>query len=314
MRHFLLLIFLASSVLTLHGQPPSHDPGRMMEDGNRYWEFYTGNGISVLSASDPEFKNWQAEPSVFGNSWPTWINDYVPGFGGIFWAPDCIYMNGKYYLYYSCSTFGSDVSAIGLVTTPSLNNPTWTDQGMVIHSDGSNMAYNTIDPSIFKDDDGSVWMTFGSWFGGIAIIQLDSVTGKTTGSSTKLAGGNSQDIEASYLMKHDGYYYLFVNRGHCCQGVNSTYYVQVGRSDNVTGPYSDWRTFLQTDGRYIGPGHVGYNHGRLTYHIYDRDDDGASKLINTTLSWDNGWPVAGAVSQEPQGMVIPKRYLPDQFS
>ena len=304
---FLIFSYLFLSI-QLIAQPSSHDPCNIMKDGDRYWHFYTANGIAALSASDSEFKNWQLEPSVFGDTWPSWINDYVPDFAGQFWAPACIYINGQYYLYYSCSTFGALQSAIGVATSPSLNNPTWTDQGVVVNSLSSGnylTTVNAIDPAIFKDDDGKVYMTYGSWFGGIAIVEIDSITGKTVGDITKVAGGNHQSYEGAYLMKHDGYYYLFINRGLCCSGVNSTYYIIVGRSTSVTGTYTGWNTFLETDNRFIGPGHIGYNEGRLTYHIYDRDDDGAAKLINTTMSWEDGWPVADEVSQTPTGTSIP---------
>ena len=55
------------------------------------------------------------------------------------------------------------------------------------------------------------------------------------------------------------------------------------------------------DGRYIGPGHVGYGEGRLTYHFYDGNDNGAPKLRVTTMSFSNGWPVAAGVNVPPQG-------------
>ncbi len=286
-------------------QAPSHDPSNIMKDGDRYWVFNTSVGIGAISADNPDFKNWQAESSVFpSGTWPEWINDYVPDFAGQFWAPAAIYMNDQYYIYYSCSTMGSSLSAIGLVTTPSLNNPEWTDQGVVVTSDGSGTGtlVNAIDPAIFKDDDGSLWMVYGSWFGGIAIIELDPESGKAIGSLTNLVGGNHTDIEASYLLKHEDYYYLFVNRANCCKGVNSTYYIQVGRSTNVTGPYSDYRIFLENnDGRFIGPGHVGYQQDRLTYHVYDRDDNGRAKMMSTTMDWVDGWPVPGEVDYEWDG-------------
>jgi arabinan endo-1,5-alpha-L-arabinosidase len=108
---------------------------------------------------------------------------------------------------------------------------------------------------------------------------------------------------------------LFFQRGLCCQGVNSGYYTVMGRSTSVTGPYLDKNgvsvltggssagsIFLPNrDGRYIGPGHVGYGEGRLTYHFYDGNDNGAPKLRVTTMSFSNGWPVAGGVTQPPSG-------------
>lgn len=301
-----LAIISFGLVVQINAQAPSHDPSNIMRDGDRYWIFNTSMGIGVISAGNADFSDWQSETSVFGDTWPSWINDYVPDFAGQFWAPACIYMNDMYYLYYSCSTMGSSLSAIGLATSPSLNDPVWTDQGVVVYSDGSGTGtvINAIDPAIFKDDDGSVWLTYGSWFGGIANIELDATTGKPIGELNPLVGGNHLDIEGAYLLKHEVYYYLFVNRGLCCKGVNSTYYIQVGRASSVTGPYSDWQTFKETEGRFIGPGHVGYNEERLTYHVYDRDDNGSAKVMNTTMDWVDGWPVAGEVSEVYPGNQI----------
>ena len=103
-------------------------------------------------------------------------------------------------------------------------------------ADPSSDNYNAIDPCPFVDDDGSMWLSFGSYWSGIK-SSLDPATGKriTPGSTIySLAGSN---IEASYLYKRGGYYYLFVNNGVCCSGVNSTYNIRVGRSTSVTGPY-----------------------------------------------------------------------------
>lgn len=92
---------------------------------------------------------------------PHWWSSYVPNQEGLdVWAPEIFYYNGTYYLYYSISTFGSRVSAIGLVTTKSISGGKWTDQGVVISSnDASN--YNAIDPNITADANGNLWMTFG---------------------------------------------------------------------------------------------------------------------------------------------------------
>jgi len=294
-KRFVILFFELAITIFSFAQPGSHDPSSISIDENTYWIFNTNSGIGTVSASDPEFSDWQVGQSVFGDTWPSWINNYVPDFAGQFWAPSVKYFNGKYHLYYSCSTMGAYTSAIGLATTTSLNDPDWEDQGMVVYSNSAT-NYNAIDPAIFIDDDERVWMVYGSWHAGIAITEIDSSTGKTIGSLTHLTGGNATSYEAPYLLKNDGYYYLFVNRALCCKGVSSTYYIIVGRATNVTGPYEDWRTFKSSQGRYIGPGHVGYGENRLTYHYYDGNEGGIAKLANTTLDWIDGWPVAGSPS------------------
>ncbi|MGF7138265.1 family 43 glycosylhydrolase [Roseimarinus sediminis] len=274
-------------------QPPAHDPSAMIQNvDGRYWVFTTGNGVSALSASDKEWNNWRFEKPVFPNAHPSWINSIVSDFEGHFWAPDVIRMNGAFYIYYSASSWGTTRSAIGVARTTDLSKP-FTDLGKVISSNGSSSERNAIDPALFRDNDGRVWMSYGSFFGGIGVVEIDTLTGKTKGSVTTIAGGNHQDIEAPYITRNGDYYYLFVNRGACCKGLESTYYMMVARSSNVKGPYSGWKTFLRSEDRFHGPGHVGLGEGVFTYHFYDRESNGAARMSVSSISWVDGWPVAG---------------------
>jgi cell division septation protein DedD len=290
----LLVLFIILGTVFAFAEPPSHDPSTMTKDGSRYWIFTTGTNIWCMSASNPDFTDWRTETAPFAGGWPVWIKNYVPNFAGNFWAPDVVYRNGQFRLYYSCSTFGSQTSCIGLAVSTSLSGP-WTDQGVVVYSNSS-FQENAIDPAIFGD-----WLIYGSFFGGIRMAQLGS-DGKPL-NSTRYAVA-SGDAEASYLLQNGSCYYLFINRGSCCQGVNSTTYrIQAGRSANITGPYIDksgrdmnaggGTDFITTSGRFIGPGHFGYGEGKLTYHFYDGNDSGNAKLMITTLSWADGWPIAG---------------------
>ncbi|HKX26891.1 MAG TPA: RICIN domain-containing protein, partial [Blastocatellia bacterium] len=188
-------------------------------------------------------------------------------------------------------------AAIGLATASNLVGP-WTDRGLIVAGN------NAIDPSVLVDGS-SLWMTYGNWNSGVDLIQLNPSTGLRLNSSHwDLVPG---EVEGPALLKNGSYYYLFFQRGLCCNGVNTAYYTQVGRSTSVTGPYVDKNgntlltgggsTFLPNrDGRYIGPGHVGYGESKLTFHFYDGNANGAPKLRITTLSWSNGWPVAAGVA------------------
>lgn len=297
----LLLMTLFLGALYMSAQEPVHDPSAIIKgDDNRYYVFSTGDGIYGLSSSNPEFTNYREEPTpIDPNNYPSWIDSYVSNFGGNFWAPGIIYMDGYYYLYYSASSFGTSRSVIGVTRTPSLSNPSWEDQGMVVHSSGGREAINAIDPAMLRDTDGKIWMSYGSFHGGIGIIEIDPSTGKTKGSLTHLAGGNHRDYEAPYIIKNGGYYYLFINRGRCCDLLNSTYSVQVSRSTNVTGPYSGVREFLPAQlGNIVGPGHIGYGEGVLSYHYYDGFSNGYPRLFTTTLDFVDGWPVAGSTGIE----------------
>ncbi|WP_188548220.1 family 43 glycosylhydrolase [Hymenobacter qilianensis] len=307
---FLLLLIgglLSIKAHALQGLTGVHDPSTIVKDGDRYWIFATGQGIYSMSSTD--LINWTPGPrAVFvNNAYPSWINTKVPGFQGNFWAPECFFMNGKFHLYYSCSTFGSKVSAIGLVTNvtldPSSPNYRWVDQGEVI-STSSNSSVNAIDPAVFRDANNNVWLSYGSFFGGLRTTQLNPATGKLLGTSEfSIANG---DVEAAHIMRHGNFYYLFINRGACCRGANSTYFAQVGRSASPSGPFLDKNgvdlnnsggtTVLNSSGRYIGPGHIGvFEEGGVSYvshHYYDRDDNGVPKLGLANLTWDaTDWPV-----------------------
>jgi len=302
----LLVAGLAAPAHALQGALVIHDPSTIVKSGGKYWVFGTGDGIACKSSTD--LISWTDERSVYTKTaYPGWINTKVPGFAGTFWAPECKFMNGQYYLYYSCSTFGSQVSTIGLATNPTLDpaSPSykWTDQGEVISSNASTVA-NAIDPALFTDASNNLWLTYGSYFGGIRITQLATATGKVLNVNTQYTVANG-GVEASYVAYNNGFYYLFVNRGSCCNGVSSTYYIQVGRSASPTGPFLDQAgkdlnanggtTLLSRDGRYIGPGHTGiFTENGVTYfshHFYDGYDNGAPKLGLAQLTWGTtGWP------------------------
>lgn len=256
----------------------------MIQCKNRYYIFSTGRNILSKSSADKIF--WSPGPPVFTNA-PSWTTNAVPGFAGIFWAPDVLFFNNQYHVYYAVSTFGSQVSAIGLVTNPTLD-PTdasyhWTDQGPVIQSTNGS-PYNTIDPSFVWDASANLWMAFGSYWSGIYLVQLNSLTGlRIAPASPTYQLAYNSSIEASYVYRRGSYYYLFVNWGSCCSGVNSTYNIRVGRSTAVTGPYLDRNgvsmvsnggtLFLRGTGKFTGPGHMGIlsENGRewFTYHYYD---------------------------------------------
>lgn len=290
----------------LTGVTTAHDPSSLAKDGATYYYFATGTGIVSRSSTDKVA--WSAGPSVFGAP-PAWTTQAVPGFGGVFWAPDVVHRNGQYYLYYAVSTFGSQVSAIGLATTATLNpaaaNYGWTDHGVVVQS-GNGSSYNTIDPSILQDNTtGRMWMSFGSYWNGIYVTELDPTTGKRKSGSPDIHVASNSSIEASALIQRGGYYYLFVNWGSCCSGTDSTYNIRVGRSTSPTGPFLDKNgvdmangggtLFLDDDGKMIGPGHVGYlsegGQDYFGYHYYNGDANGAPTYGLRKLYWTaDGWP------------------------
>jgi arabinan endo-1,5-alpha-L-arabinosidase len=284
-----------------------HDPSAIIKCGHKYWLFFTGPGVASYYSKD--LLQWERGPSVFTNA-PAWAAQAVPANRWMYyWAPDVIHLGKRYLLYYAVSSFGKNRSAIGLATSPTLNPNNskykWTDQGIVIQSTNTD-NFNTIDPAASVDEQGHLWLAFGSFWGGIKLIQLDPDTGKRMATNSPMYSLAFNDsIEASYIHRHGDFYYLFVNWGICCRGVNSTYEIRVGRSRTITGPYLDktgtdmmaegGSPFLKTDGSFIGPGQTGIfsESGRdwLSCHFYDGTQLGRPTLAILPLQWNkDGWP------------------------
>ena len=259
-----------------------------------------------------DVQNWQRLNQVF-QSIPEWGVQEVPGVNNI-WAPDIFYRDSNYFLYYSLSTFGSNRSRIGLATNRTLDpyspDYQWIDQGKVIESNSEN-NYNAIDPNVAEDNEGKLWLSFGSFWSGIKLIELDTITMKPTPGSPihSIAERSGVDaIEAPYIIFKNGYYYLFDSFDFCCQGINSTYKTMVGRSNEITGPYRDRNNVLLTSGggtlviagdeRWRGPGHCAVlldgEESWLVHHAYDAEVNGIPTLRIEKLIWDEeNWPVVG---------------------
>jgi len=289
---------LHAAFWNLTGALGVHDPSITRDGSGPYWVFGTGQGIQVKRSSNG--LAWIDNGRVF-NSGLSWWKTYVPAnSGNDIWAPDVKYYNGKWWLYYSVSSFGSNTSCIGLASkTGSLSNSGWTDNGLVIRSTGSN-NYNCIDPTLTTDAAGNPWLAFGSWWNGIYVTKLDKTTMKPTGGLTNIAK-RSGGIEGASLVYRSGYYYLFVSVGVCCQGVNSTYKIAYGRSTSITGPYVDKSGVSLLSGggtildagntRWKGPGGQSiYSTNVIARHAYDANNNGAPTLLISDLYWGGGWP------------------------
>ena len=285
----------------------THDPSTIVKCKDKFWVFCTGPGI--LSYHSRDLVSWQSGPRIFTNS-PAWVAEAVPeNRRSYFWAPDIIFWRDRYLLYYSVSSFGKNTSAIGLATNATLDPSDtrfhWTDQGIVVQSHAGD-NFNAIDPSIIADGQGGLWLAFGSFWSGIKLIELDPVTGGGVGRTpTMLSLAYHSSIEAACIYRHERYYYLFVNWGTCCRGVQSTYNIRVGRSDRITGPYLDAQgvdllqdggsLFLESHGPFVGPGHAGIisegGTNWLSCHFYDGTRAGAPTLAILPFHWTtNGWP------------------------
>ena len=303
------LILAAAPVLALDGTLTIHDPSTVAVCDGHYYVFGTGGGIPILSSADGF--TWQRTGRVFARV-PDSVKSFVPKNDGVnVWAPDIIKLNGSYYLYYAISSWGEFVSAVGLMTSPTLDpaDPKykWTDRGMVVHS-AQGEDLNAIDPGVFHAPDGTLWICYGSYHGSIQLVELDPKTGLRIAPDSRVSVIARQS-EASDIVFHDGYYYLLVNHGSCCQGARSTYNIRVGRSKRVTGPYLDRHgedltrgggtLFLAASGSRIGPGHFGLlaegGVEKFSCH-YEADTTrgGRPTLDIRPLLWTaDGWPLPG---------------------
>ncbi len=292
---------LASGIRAEGERVRIHDPSTLVEYAGSMWCFGTGHGIGIYKRGAGGV--WRIAGRVFA-SMPVWHSKRVPGSNSYLWAPEIVRAGNMYYLYYAVSTFGSNVSAIGLAASRRIDGG-WEDRGEVISSDRAD-RFNAIDPSVLCDPGGRWWMTFGSYWSGIKLVELDPWTGKLKSKrAAPLALAAAREIEASYLYRHGEYYYLFANHGHCCRGVHSTYEIVVGRSRDVRGPYLDaaggnmleggGTLVLGSEGRYIGPGQASIfrKNGKewLACHYYDKEADGRPYLRILPLHWTvRGWP------------------------
>ena len=300
LKHFTALFGTFFFVLTAsaqdfrHGlafnplQPAAHDPVAV-RCGDTWYLFSTGFGVSILSSQD--LTSWEPAGRVFDTP-PQWALDTVPGYHGHTWAPDILFHEGTYYLYYSCSSFGKNTSAIGVATNrtldPSSPDYRWEDQGCVVRSIAGRDNWNAIDPNVFIDEDGTGWMSFGSFWGGIKLVRLDASltrvaepqewfplcrrpegtaedTSETDDAIQADPRGKDFDpgngaVEAPFIVRHGDWYYLFVSYDLCCRGPKSTYKVVVGRSDKVTGPYVDatGTPLMQGGGTVVATGNDRY--------------------------------------------------------
>lgn len=235
--------------------------------------------------------------------------------------------------------------ATNTTLNPKNPNYAWKDHGPVVRSVPGRDLWNAIDANVVMDEQNTPWMSFGSFWTGIKLVKLNAdltsiATGpgeewhtlasrerdlavderdagdsanpeldlKTLYSPDQLERNKSMKngaIEAPFLFRKDGMYYLFVSWDRCCRGVESTYKIIVGRSKDIRGPYldKDGQRMVRGGGTVIATGDsenwaaVGHcaaytfdGKDYLAFHAYDRKDRGKPKLRVREIQWTNGWP------------------------
>jgi len=288
-----------------------HDPV-IARENDTYYVYSTGSFVPFICSKDKVV--WEFCGRVFKRN-PAWTREINPNLVDM-WAPDISFFEDQWHLYYAVSSFGSQNSAIGLATNVTLDPESpdyaWVDQGEVLRSRAGD-RWNAIDPNLVLDENGEPWLAWGSFWQGIWMRKIDRATGQLDGSDSTVhhlanrstGPDNTSAIEAPFLMFRNGHWYLFVSFDRCCQGVDSTYNVRVGRSDALTGPYVDREgvpltegggtLILSAYGQWKGPGHNGMlledDMNWMVYHAYDSKQIGISKLRIESISWDaEGWP------------------------
>ena len=293
----LLAVLITQTIKAQVGRPFIHDPSTIVECDGKYYTFGTGGGGLISE-----------------DGW-TWYGGGVRPGGGA--APDAIKIGDRYLVIYGATGGGSNHKGAILTMWNKTLDPKspdfkYSEPVVVATSDGYE-ENDAIDPGVLLDPTtGRLWLTYGTYFGFIRLVELDPKTGRHK------EGNKPVDVaitcEASDLVYRDGWYYLLATHGSCCDGANSTYNVVVGRSKQITGPYLDnvGRSMLEgggkmvvaTRGSLIGPGHFGHmilDKGveKMSLHYEaDLEQGGRSVLGILPLLWKDGWPVAGEKFKE----------------
>jgi arabinan endo-1,5-alpha-L-arabinosidase len=290
----LLFVLLTKAVTAQIGKPFIHDPSTITLCDGKYYTFGTRGGGLISE-----------------DGW-TWNSGGERPGGGA--APDVVKIGDRYLVVYGATGGGLGGGHNGKILTmwnktldPKSPDFKYTEAVVVAESDGTE-DNDAIDPGLLLDPtDGRLWLSYGTYFGFIRLVELDPKTGQ------RIKGNKwiniAIDCEATDLMYRDGWYYLLGTHGTCCDGTNSTYNIVVGRSKKVTGPYVDnmgremlkggGKMVLAAGNRLIGPGHfgrivLGDGVEKMSCHYEaDLDQSGRSVLGIRPLLWKNGWPVAG---------------------
>ncbi|GAT63526.1 family 43 glycosylhydrolase [Paludibacter jiangxiensis] len=290
----LLSVMLAGTAKAQIGKPFIHDPSTIAECDGKYYTFGTGGGGLISE-----------------DGW-TWNGGAVRPGGGA--APDVIKIGDRYLVVYGSTGGGLGGGHDGRINTMwnktlDPKSPDFKFTEPIVVASSANMEdCDAIDPGLLLDPTtGRLWMSYGTYFGFIRLVELDPKTGKRVEGNKAI--NIAIDCEATDLMYRDGWYYLLGTHGTCCDGANSTYNIVVGRSRKVTGPYLDnmgrdmleggGKMVVAAGGRVTGPGHfgrwiLGDGVEKMSCHYEaDLDQSGRSVLGIRPLLWKNGWPVAG---------------------
>ncbi|HEU4900741.1 MAG TPA: family 43 glycosylhydrolase [Actinomycetota bacterium] len=298
----------------------------------------------IPTARSADLVNWTYVGDAFTESTlPDWA---APD--AALWAPDIRYLDGTYYLYYVVTqtdvTDEPNDNAIGVATSDSPTGP-WEDSGgpVVGPRRGAGASGDflwTFDPSEFTDLDGTRYLYYGSYYGGIFVTELSRDGTRAVGAPTQVAIDNR--YEGAYVIRHGRWYYLFASEANCCAGPTTGYTVFAGRSASPRGPFTDrdgislrtsrvGGTIVVTPNgnRWVGTGHNAVvtdlaGQDWLVYHAIDRADPFLDEpfginerpMLLDRLDWVDGWPTVRAgrwASEGPQRAPVTDWTVSDSF-
>ena len=270
--------------------------------------------VPILESED--LVHWYFKNAAFSSrEKPTWGT-----YGANVWAPDVVRIGDTFVMYYALSVWGDPDPGIGIATAEHPLGP-WTDQGKLFTSSEIGVD-NSIDPAVFQAQDGNYYMIWGSFRGlfGVQLtddgLSLEGGLDYARENKTLVAGivgpWDGSTYEAPYVVYKDGYYYLFVSSGTCCDGHNSTYHVRVARSTNPLGPYYDDQgrdmlagnrgaIVVQGDANFVGVGHNAViqddaGNWYIVYHGFDTSEyetygnSNRRSLLVDRLDWSGDFP------------------------
>ncbi|MBL7254776.1 family 43 glycosylhydrolase [Paractinoplanes lichenicola] len=316
------------------------DPVIVRGDDGFYYGFGTSDPLRegekvthrIPIARSPDLKRWTYVGDAF-NTLPPYATT-----GASLWAPDVRKITGRWVMYVTVTetTSGTGASAIGVATAPRPTGP-WTfapEPAVPPRAAPGGGWWWTFDPAQLTTPDGRKYLYYGSYFGGVWVSELTPDGLRITGTPTRVAIDNK--FEGAYVVRRNGFYYLFASSANCCAGPTTGYSVSVGRSKSPLGPFTD-RDGLRLDAsraggtpviapngnRWVGTGHNGLitdRHGQdwFVYHAIDRNDPFLDEpyginerpMLIDRLDWIGGWPAVNGGAGASDGRDTPPARVP----
>ncbi|TBN57220.1 arabinan endo-1,5-alpha-L-arabinosidase [Glaciihabitans arcticus] len=312
-------------VTLANGAPAANcaDPDVLRGPGKKQvtWYLYCTSDVidesEVDGSGDPVFHNIPMYTSTDLIEW-SYVGDafpikpsWIPATGGV-WAPEVVFRDGTYFLYYAAPETNVGGSTIGVATSSSPTGP-WIDSGAPVLTPTNDRWQ--FDPEVLTAN-GKTYLYFGSYFGGLFVREL-TADGLTSLPATETRIAVDNRYEGTVIVKHKGWYYFMGSATNCCAGPLTGYSVFAARSRSPFGPFVDQDgvsllagrvggtpVLSQNGNRWVGPGHntvfTDFSGQDWTiYHAVDQRDPyvegqtGYTKrpVLLDPLDWKNGWPV-----------------------